>query len=137
MDEKKIHRLYREFLIELEKELGSGTTYSTDLDRVGKQLFKDEWRGVFAVDDNLPTEGCFLVNTDKRGGEGEHWLAVRNGYYYDSFGRKANSFFPGSNFQESPDYDAEQAKKEENCGCRCLAWLLCAKYFGKKAMDCL
>lgn len=124
-----ILKINQEFLNAIEEVMGTGTTYSSDLDRVGKHLFGAEWRGVFASDDALPSNGCYIVNTDKKSGPGEHWMAVHNGFFYDSFGRKSKTFLPNMKLKEAPDYDAEQNKKEENCGSRCLAWLLCAKHY--------
>ena len=51
--------------------MGTGTTYSSDLDRLGKHMFGADWRGIYASDDTLPSNGCYIVNTDKKSGPGE------------------------------------------------------------------
>jgi hypothetical protein len=87
--QKNTFEIYQEFLDAIEEVMGTGTTYATELDRLGKHMFGADWRGVYASDNVLPSNGCYIVNTDKKSAPGEHWMAVHNGYFYDSFGRTA------------------------------------------------
>ena len=50
-------------------------------------MTKNLFRGVFAID-QLPTicDGMYVINTDEQDKPGEHWLAVYNKEYFDSFG---------------------------------------------------
>ena len=69
-----------------------------DIDRILSRdiMAKRLYRGVYPVD-GLPLEktirtpACFIVNTDKASGPGEHWQAVyigadRKGEFFDSYG---------------------------------------------------
>ena len=75
---------------------------------------------------------CLIVNTDKADESGEHWLALahdlkRGVIAYDSFGRQVAPWALAS------DPDPEQRLLEQNCGQRCLAWLICWKKLGAVA----
>lgn len=107
--------------------LGSGITTGSDLDRVGRSEFKGKWSGIFMSDQNLPRRGYCIVNTDRVGDPGVHWVAVGSGMVYDSFGRSNILNKPGL---KDTDYDAEQTNNEANCGQRCLAWLSVLDSYG-------
>lgn len=98
------------------------TTAESELNKLGRQLFKKKFKGVFAGDDNLPKEGMYIFNTASRASGGEHWLAHAGGLVYDSFGRRKYGDLTG---------DAEQEDAETNCGQRCLAWLMAYHLLGK------
>ena len=124
-------RLYRQYLKATEHALGKGETSEGQLEAFGKLVFPDFFVGVFAKDE-IPDqfEGCIIANTHTRDKGGEHWVAIAalgDGTYmvYDSYGRKATELMKGINLDTiDTDLDAEQSKKEENCGARCFAWLL-------------
>ncbi len=85
----------------IEDILGSGLTFSDDLDKVGKKIFPKKWIGVFSADlfpldkENLNSNysSYMLINIDTMGNSGIHWLSAvidsnkRIAYIYDSFGR--------------------------------------------------
>jgi hypothetical protein len=83
----------------------------------------------------------FIMNVDRRGLGGTHWVAVARGpagqrLLYDSFGRTSKRLMPdyyharpqdgGARYVEDVDRDVEQRDTEANCGQRCLAFLLVA-----------
>lgn len=77
---------------------------------------------------------CCIVNnkTIKQGGE--HWLALKDGYMYDSFSRqseKLNDDFPVKWKETHPR--VEQGLFETNCGARCISWLICCELYGTDA----
>ena len=115
-----------------ERLLGTARTFSSQLERVGKQMFGVQWGGVHARD-TLPAvarEGRrgMIVNTDASTGSGVHWIAV-----LDEDGQRAMSDPLGKVGQqqrrqldaiEKPlwsEDDAEQRKSEDTCGPRSLA----------------
>ena len=75
---------------------------------------------------------------------GTHWVALYTTpsriLAYDSFGRRVKSLAPsykklpirGRQLVDTED-DAEQHFIEENCGQRCLAWILTAQQKGAAA----
>ena len=115
-----------------ERLLGTERTFSSQLERVGRQLFGAQWGGVHARD-TLPTVARtgrrgMIVNTDSSAGSGVHWIAV-----LDEDGQRAMSDPLGRVGKEqrrqldeiakplwSQD-DAEQRKHEDTCGPRSLA----------------
>ena len=66
-----------------------------------------------------------IFNLDKRNQPGSHWCAVvkdkRHYIIYDSFGRTI-PLKQKNNIMT--DKDAEQDITEQNCGQRCIAWLV-------------
>ncbi len=141
-------------LKKIEKILGSSFTFNNDLDVVGKKIFPKKWIGVFSADlFPLDISGYMIVNLDSVGLPGSHWLSMvidknkRIAYIYDSFGRplcsKKNSIIDIKklNFicqrlrNESfnilePEFDAEQAINESNCGQRSLLFLIIFDAYG-------
>ncbi len=142
--EKRMHIIYNRVLDNMEKKLGNDSTYSDTLDRVSREQLGKKFHGVYPSD-RIPKltsiKPYAIINTDKSSAPGSHWVGVgyndHGEYYmiYDSFGRKTNKIMP--EFRASfngrvleTDSDAEQRMKENNCGQRSLAWLICVDSFG-------
>lgn len=107
-------------------------TTGLQLQKYGKIFFGRKFTGVFARD-QMPVNINFqymIVNLDNSDQPGSHWVAcVRdtNGVLvYDSFGRNIPLFVNQINTESDP----EQLLQEENCGQRCLAFLLVYDYYG-------
>lgn len=129
--EQSVNQLYDDYVRYFEKKLqNKGITSSSELDNEGKMMFGSEWKGIFASDQKLPTEGLYIVNTDRSNQEGTHWMSVNSDLdlLYDSFGRSKSKVLPQWTGKET-DHDVEQKNKENNCGQRCLAWLLVSKHY--------
>ena len=117
----------------VEKSMGhSGSTFSTKLNKYGKTLFGNKFKGIFAKDrlpKLQPNQSC-IFNLDKHNEPGSHWCGMyrTSSRYliYDSFGRKV---LQGKKYMYT-EKDKEQTDKEENCGQRCLAWLIIAYKHG-------
>ncbi len=145
--ERKIEALYRDVLKRFEKVLGNGSTFSTDLARVGYQTLGRRFKGVYPSD-RIPRlndlEPYAIINLDNSSKEGSHWIALaldaddQRLSVYDSFGRESLKIIPslyeayGGRIIDS-DNDREQRLKEDNCGQRCLAWLLVFDNLGPTA----
>ena len=143
MNENNVIKLYNEILREVEKILGNGITFSTDLERVGKQLLGTKFKGVYASD-KIPklnhTNPYCIANVDNSHQLGSHWVALvksgRNIVVYDSFGRKTSKLIPnvrlsGNGKIIDTEHDREQRIKQENCGQRSLAFLVFYDKYGK------
>lgn len=130
--EKQVENEYKFFLKKICSELGTGITNTKQLMNKGRDLFGDLFRGVYPSDmiPSLISGQCLIFNLDKRNQPGTHWCAMykhgRSVYYYDSFGRKV---LKGAGALSS-DKDVEQKMTENNCGQRCLAWLICVYLLG-------
>lgn len=145
--ERYAMNIYNSILKDVEKNVGNTSTYSTDLERYGKKRFGVHFKGVYASDriPSLNTLQKFaIINADKSNEPGSHWIAIAHDpdkditYCYDSFGRKNTQILPGLKVSGNgriidSDRDAEQHIMEENCGARCLAWLLFYDTYGSKA----
>jgi len=142
---------YNQILKVLRKQHGNGITTNITLDALGKRYFCGVYLGTYPWNkypiNKLPEYGFAIINTDDSSGDGVHWVAVHNYkntiYIYDSFGRKSTNLLKG--FSKlikkygkklvDSKYDAEQADSQEDCGMRCLAWLMIVKCMGvKKAL---
>jgi hypothetical protein len=121
--EKKALKLYNKSVKVFETVLGTQATYGTDLHKVGKYIFGKKFRGVFSSDDSKIPRGYSICNVDASNEPGSHWLAICNGMIYDSFGRKIKKLAPTLVRYRDVDLDSEQTANEQNCGCRCLAWV--------------
>jgi len=132
--------LYNKYVRKYKKLYGvKGTTYSDDLNRIGKTIFGKKFIGVFAVD-RVPkvnmNEAYAIVNTDPQSKKGEHWVGLyKKGtkiYIYDSFGRESKKLLPilvkqinarGYKYVNADRLDKEQSVQERNCGVRVLGWM--------------
>lgn len=105
-------------------------TTGIQLQKYGKMFFGRKFTGVFARNQIPLNFQYIIVNLDQSDEPGSHWLAcVRHDkqiLVYDSFGRNIPLFVNQINTQS----DAEQHFQEENCGQRCLAFLLLYDYYG-------
>jgi hypothetical protein len=118
--------------------LGHGnTTFGSELEGIGKSLFRFKWGGVFSADtlpNTLDPKKYYIANVDNADQEGSHWVAIHDGYIYDSFGRSAKEMNP--NFTrhclKRTDDDQEQSYNQTNCGQRSLAFLIVCKSHGIK-----
>ena len=137
MTEVEVLKEYKKILKLIEDHMGNDTTYSNDLDELGRLLIGRGYVGTFSRDDlpNMRHGQCCIMNVDTRDQGGSHWVSVyktSKNNVYDSFGRKSSKLLDMKGTIDS-DPDAEQKMKELDCGQRCLSWLLCVKYFGIKS----
>jgi hypothetical protein len=142
-----MEQINKEILRQMEGLLGNTTTYSNDLEKIGKQLFGNKFRGVFSSDTipKMKDGDMAIVNVDTSDMPGSHWtsIVVQNGdtYFYDSFGRKAEKLIPsllglGKPIKEDKKGTAEQKVSQKDCGQRSLAWLLIYENYGpEKALQ--
>lgn len=109
-------------------------TNTDQLDKLGKHLFGRTFKGVFPADYELPSRGYFIVNRDPADKPGSHWLAVGDGVFYDSYDGlpsqvigllKQKLTLTGLNPV------TRQSTLAQDCGERCLAFLICLAYFGR------
>jgi hypothetical protein len=142
--EKTAHALYSTILKRVERILGDGVTYGSDLDKLGKEILGRQFTGVFPSD-RCPAMGTrnkyAIINLDDSSGGGTHWVACAfsNGkvMLYDSFGRAATDILPSLSLKNlvpvvNTDDDAEQLALENNCGARSLSWLIFHAIYGHK-----
>ena len=123
---------YNEALKIFESHVGSESTYSDQLDAVGKYLWKSKWKGVLPSDAEMPRKGYYIINVDKREDPGSHWMAVCDNMLYDSFGRYQSKLVPHVRTMDETEHNAEQGNLEENCGARSLAWIFVYDAMGRE-----
>jgi hypothetical protein len=137
-----IENIYNRIVTIIETTMGTiNVTNNLELDKICNILFRKKYLGTFASD-KLPLlskkKPFAIINIDKYGKGGSHWVACafqnNNIYIYDSFGRKTKKIIPHLRYKNviDSDYDAEQNVNEDNCGQRCVAWLLVFQTYGKK-----
>ena len=123
---------YNSYMSILKPYIGNGVTYGNELHDIGTSIFGPSlFRGVYAADELPNFDGAFycIVNLDKSYQSGSHWIAMakKNSscptLFYDSFGRDHTDIMAGLHDVKSTELDAEQMKREKNCGLRCMAWL--------------
>lgn len=139
MKEKQAELFFNQALKTIEDNIGSESTSEDELRTTGSSLLGKCFKGVFPVD-KLPSlnQGqCCIINLDKTGDPGSHWVAVyksKSYCVYDSFGRRSSNILPSLgrlNISDS-DYDPEQRVSEDNCGQHSICWLWCVKQLGIK-----
>ena len=136
--ERKANKLYNLCLVKLQKMIGSGVTYNTQIDEICKKLFGSKFKGCLARDEykRCRDEGYYVVNLDNSNEPGEHWVGIviqskKRPLIYDSFGRSMTKYFGKNN--ELTQKDVEQDDKEENCGQRSISFLMVYDKLGRKA----
>jgi len=141
---------YNKILRDVKKILGNKTTYSSDLNSLGKRLLGEKFNGVYPADKikiSKKQPYC-IVNTDISSGNGKHWtslakvdnpndfLSENNSIiiFYDSFARKGVKLIPqlkniGLHIVDTDD-DVEQKITATDCGQRSLAFLKFIDMYG-------
>lgn len=135
--EKKANEYYNMCLKYIEQnKTGKKTTYSDELDIICREIFGVQFKGIFASDKipKLSTLAPYcILNLDRSGEPGSHWVALakynKGAMLYDSFGRDDTTIikdlrFSGNGKIIDTQSDAEQTLIQQNCGARCIAWLL-------------
>lgn len=139
----RANTIYNRILKIVEKSIGhDGSTFNGELDNYAKFMIP-KWRGVYAADQipKLKKGESAIINLDDSDEPGSHWVSIYQStklIVYDSFGRKTSKILPSAmKFKPiDADYDAEQSKKEANCGQRSMAWLiLLTRWSEKLAME--
>lgn len=124
-------------------KLGRGLTSTRQLKTIGRQQLGDSFRGVFAINTmvKLNPGECEIVNTDEIDKRGEHWLAFfrvdDTVLVFDSFGRSYKNMFNttvlkerlGVNRIQDASRMSLQSVLEFDCGQKCLAYLIMARYW--------
>jgi hypothetical protein len=157
--DKPAEQIYEYILHRIvEPLIGNTTTFGSDLNKMGKAFFGDQWMGVVSVDkvpENIPKNHYLVVNLDESNLPGSHWVGIvgdkaRKGsnkndvLLYDSYGRDPADIVPKlskrMNIKSTDkredgahDEDAEQGVLETNCGARTLAALILHSQFGRNA----
>lgn len=130
--------------------LGNGITTDSQLNTVGRKLFKSKWLGVHPSDVSARTINIkqrrghkyFIINVDGSSEPGSHWLGVAwdgsKFHIYDSYARSSKKLIPS--FIKTIGYDyidanhtADQRDREDNCGARAMAWLVYAAKYGHQS----
>jgi len=124
-------------------------TTTSELQKIGRQLFGSKFLGVFEQD-CLPLSSMknkyAIINVDKKRNSrgnlnrGSHWVAIANKsgklLIFDSFGRQTKKLLQHLYKQmkknkigyKDTEYDAEQHWIQQNCGQLAVSWLV---YFDK------
>lgn len=136
MDEKHVENHFRKHRDKLFKKFGRKALDNFQLDKICKDYLKSKYIGTFAQDKiPLNKEGYMIVNTDKSGKPGTHWVAIystnKTFYVYDSYGRSTKSLLKILTKKlknkkikiVDSDRDQEQRGNSEVCGVLCCAWL--------------
>ncbi len=138
MTEEQANELFKNYYDQIVAVIGDKTTYSNDLKKLGKQIFKTKFRGVYPYDKitKLRKNQMCVFNLDSSKEPCSHWIGLffdgRHNCVYDSFGRKTSKILPNVRFNNlvESNNDKEQKKSQENCGALSLAWLCVSNKHG-------
>lgn len=132
--ERRAVQLYNSYLRRVHAYAGTKETWTETLNSMGREVFGFKFKGVYPSNriPSLTAQNPYcIVNIDKSFQKGSHWLAMayHNGhiYVYDSFGRKTKALIGKKAWKKNmidTDYDAEQKTNQDDCGQRCIAWLM-------------
>lgn len=137
-----VDSLFNQYLSLMHQRLGKTETDNFQLEQTGKELFGDDWRGVYAADDLPPQEGysyCWIVNVDDRKDGGSHWLGCytqtprSTPLVFDSFARDLKQLMGPDFFGVPTEDDVDQKITETDCGQRSLAFLMICHKHGEQA----
>ena len=143
LSEEQAEKVFNDNLKIAHDILGKSVTLTSQLDKAGKTFFKNRYIGTFAADeipDNFICDDNYqymIVNNETRDHGGEHWVAVANTsgvlHVFDSFGRPTKDLIPSlyaMGTVKDSDYDKDQKETQEDCGSRCIAWLMLFDKYG-------
>jgi hypothetical protein len=139
MNKAAATRMFNELVNALTTHYDNETKTNTELIIIGKEIFKPLKNNVMrnADYDFDRMHGQYsIVNTDNN--EGVHWVGVyqehNNVFVFDTFGRSIIKLMPEFHkrartngyiiFKANSKYDREQEEVQNDCGLRCLAWLI-------------
>ena len=76
MAKQKAEKLYDYYLNEIEKKMGNKETETSELTKMGRQLFGKKYIGTFPSDaiPKLKQDQYVIINNDDSSQSGEHWL---------------------------------------------------------------
>lgn len=139
--EKEIETINKKLLKFICKEMkNNSTTYDIELYQFAKRIFDNKFIDVCPLDKISNKVGYSIVNLDKTGQPGFHWIAMikkpnNKVIIYDSLGT-LNELNTIKEIQilrpRFIDDDQEQNIKETNCGQRCIAFLCIYDMLGEK-----
>ena len=142
---KKMDAMFRQVVHELEKAYGNGMQTNFSLIEIANQVCPEIGIGQNVIrnmdyDFKKMRGKHAIINSDNR--EGIHWVASyqrgKTIYIFDSFGRPTKTLLPefykravDAGFKIiDTEYDAEQLDHQQDCGIRCLAWIIICKHQG-------
>lgn len=143
-----IEQKYYDIANRIISAVGSNAMTNEDLDKLGGQIPGFKYSGTYASD-TLPTApGYYIVNVDKTGMPGSHWVAVyitsKTAYFFDTYGRRTKKLLPvlferitraGKRIKDSDLHDKQQTDYSKICGALSMAWLLIVHQYGiRKAL---
>ena len=145
-EETNIELAYNDILKKVIEPLsGDKSTYLSELNQIGRKIFGVKFKGVFPSD-KIPKLNDLapyaILNLDTSTEPGSHWVSIakrpekNETLLYDSFARKGSKIIPkllysgNGRIYDSDTKDAEQNIEEENCGARCLAYLVVVEKYG-------
>lgn len=147
MTEKQAKALFDDTKKKLIKAIGNRKAMNDiQITTICKELFGNKYLNTFSVDKApVSKPGYMVVNTDKYGNKGIHWVAcIKKGntmYIFDSFARRASRILKiltdklkekNIKIVNSDLTDSEQRGDSEVCGMLCIAWLYVAHTMGVK-----
>ena len=149
MNKQNITSMYNKLVSALTSFYNCNSKTNTELIQIAKSIFKPLGNNVMRNADysfNNMDGKYSIVNTDN--GVGEHWVSVyqerNNVFVFDTFGRKINILMPEFEkraringyivYNANKKYEREQKEEQNDCGLRCLAWLILTHSKGIKTV---
>ena len=134
MTKYEILKEYEDNLMNLEDFLGSKSTDNIQLNSIGKFLFSDRFKGVYASNEfpiYIKNREMFIINTDDKSKKGSHWITCYKWkdkiYAYDTFNRPIkdlSKFWKNKKNIVDSNANRYESYTEANCGQSALAYLL-------------
>ena len=131
----------------IEDILGSGVTNNLQLNKLGYELFGDNYIGTWCSDQMpkyIKEKQCFILNTDssKSRNKNGHWVAFvklnSKLYFYDSYARpayKLSKNWATKRMYNANTKDRDQSYEESDCGSRSMAFLGVFKKYGERCIN--
>jgi hypothetical protein len=118
--------------------IGENTTTNITLNKIGKQLFKDRFLGVFMSNEipSMKNKQMLITNTQSNKQGGEHWIGLYKyndkTYFFDSFARDyktLSKYWKNKNWVNvlenvNSHQIREQSYRSNACGAYSLNFLL-------------
>jgi len=143
--EKTIYKQYfNKIKREIIKKWGNHALDNQEVHEIGKEYLGDKFKGVFPSDKVPFQPGYYILNVDKSGMPGSHWVGIiiknKTMYVYDSYARKTNKLINHLYDKAKKlkykivdvNKKSDQHPKSEICGPISLGFLATYDKFGMK-----
>ena len=141
--------IYKQYFNKTKKKIinrwGKSALDNQEVQKIGEEYLGNKFKGVYPSDRLEFKPGYYIINVDKFGEMGSHWVGIiiknKTMYVYDSYARKTNKLINHLYDKAKKlkykivdiNKKSDQHPKSEVCGGISISWLSTVDKYGMKA----